>query len=43
VAAGEIALNGLALGEGDGATVSDEKELRISTPSAAEILVFDLA
>jgi hypothetical protein len=43
VATGEIALNGLALGEGDGATVSDEKELRISTPSAAEILVFDLA
>ncbi len=43
VATGEIDLNGLELGEGDGAAVSDERELRISTPSAAEILVFDLA
>ena len=43
VATGEIALNGLALREGDGAAISDEKELRISTPSAAELLVFDLA
>ncbi len=43
VATGEIALNGLELQEGDGAEVSDESELRISTPSAAEILVFDLA
>ena len=43
VATGEIALNGLALREGDGAAVSDEKELRLSTPSAAEVLVFDLA
>lgn len=43
VATGGIDLNGLALGEGDGAAISDEKELRISSPSAAEILVFDLA
>jgi redox-sensitive bicupin YhaK (pirin superfamily) len=43
VATGEIALNGLELQEGDGAEVSDESELRMSTPSAAEILVFDLA
>ena len=43
VATGEIDLNGLSLREGDGAAISDETELCISTPSAAEILVFDLA
>jgi hypothetical protein len=43
VATGEIDLNGLSLREGDGAAISDETELRISTPSGAEILVFDLA
>jgi len=43
VASGEIDLNGLGLQEGDGAAVSDERELRVSTPSSAEILVFDLA
>lgn len=43
VATGEIGLNNLALREGDGAAVSDENEIRISTPSAGEVLVFDLA
>jgi hypothetical protein len=42
VATGEILLNELELQEGDGAAISNESELRISTPSAAEILVFDL-
>jgi len=43
VATGAIGVNGLVLREGDGAAISEEKELRISTPSTAEILVFDLA
>jgi len=43
VATGAIGLNGLALREGDGAAASEESELRISTRSSAEILVFDLA
>ncbi|HQR46018.1 MAG TPA: pirin family protein [Thermoanaerobaculia bacterium] len=43
VAKGSAGVNGFALHEGDGAAVSDEPELRISTPSAGEILVFDLA
>jgi len=43
VATGAIGLNGLALREGDGAAASEESELRISTRSAAEILVFDLS
>ncbi len=43
VATGGIDLNGHTLREGDGAAISGEKELRISAPSAAEVLVFDLA
>ncbi|MFI5180513.1 MAG: pirin family protein [Thermoanaerobaculia bacterium] len=43
VATGEIALNGLSLREGDGAAVSDEQELGLSSSSAGEVLVLDLA
>jgi quercetin 2,3-dioxygenase len=43
VARGEARLNGQALRAGDGAAVSDEKELRVDTPSSGEVLVFDLA
>ena len=43
VARGAVALNGLALVEGDGAAVSDETELRIAARQPAELLLFDLA
>ena len=43
VAAGEIAVNGLALKAGDGAAISDEKQLQLATDAGAEVLLFDLA
>ena len=43
VAKGEIKLNGQRLGQGDGAAVSDEKELTIKATKDAEVLLFDLA
>jgi quercetin 2,3-dioxygenase len=43
VARGSVLLNGLALGKGDGAAVSNESELVISATADAEILLFDLA
>ena len=43
VARGAITLNGKAMGPGDGAAVSDERELTIEGVEAAELLVFDLA
>ncbi|MGQ0663760.1 MAG: pirin family protein [Pseudomonadota bacterium] len=43
VALGEVALNGLALGPGDGAGASGEPRLDIVGATAAEILLFDLA
>jgi hypothetical protein len=45
VARGEVTLNGTALGAGDGAAVSDERELALAGRGAAggEALVFDLA
>jgi len=43
VARGSITLNGKAMGPGDGAQVSDERELTIEGVEAAELLVFDLA
>ncbi len=43
VARGAITLNGKAMGPGDGAAVSDERELTIDGVEAAELLVFDLA
>ena len=43
VAKGEIELNGQKLGQGDGAAVSDEKNLTIKGAKDAEVLLFDLA
>jgi redox-sensitive bicupin YhaK (pirin superfamily) len=40
VVRGNIDLNGMALQQGDGAAVSDERELRVS--GDGEALVFDL-
>jgi len=43
VARGRATLDGTALGEGDGAAVSDQAALRLAGAGDAEILVFDLA
>jgi len=43
VAKGEVELNGEKLRQGDGAAVSDEKELTIKGTKDAEVLLFDLA
>ncbi len=43
IARGDAVLNGHALGEGDGANVSEERELTFEAKSRAEILLFDLA
>jgi quercetin 2,3-dioxygenase len=43
VAVGRIQVNGVELGQGDGAAVSDETVLRIQAVEASEVLVFDLA
>lgn len=42
VANGRIDLNGVALGPGDGAKITDETTLQITAGSAAEVLLFDL-
>jgi redox-sensitive bicupin YhaK (pirin superfamily) len=42
VARGEVKLNGLPMGVGDGAAVSDEPVLRLEGSPSAEVLVFDL-
>jgi len=42
VISGEVALNGIALGPGDGAAVSGEEELTLAARSASEVLLFDL-
>lgn len=42
VATGNVMLNDIRLGEGDGARVVDEKQITINTPDQAEILLFDL-
>jgi hypothetical protein len=42
VARGTVTLNGLPLGEGDGAKVRDESRLAIRAAGDAEILLFDL-
>ena len=42
VARGSASLNGKALGEGDGAAVSDEEMLELLGEGSAEVLVFDL-
>jgi redox-sensitive bicupin YhaK (pirin superfamily) len=43
IAKGEVELNGQKLQQGDGAAVSDEKELTIKASKEAEVLLFDLA
>jgi quercetin 2,3-dioxygenase len=43
VAKGEVELNGQKLQQGDGAAVSNEKELTIQSTKEAEVLLFDLA
>jgi quercetin 2,3-dioxygenase len=43
VARGEVAVNGKALKAGDGAAISDEKEVRVEAREASEALLFDLA
>lgn len=43
VAGGEVELNGVVLGAGDGAGISGERGLRIVAHKPAEILLFDLA
>ncbi|SDU92177.1 pirin family protein [Pseudomonas mucidolens] len=42
VARGSLEVNGQRLGEGDGARVRDEQEIRLSGGDDAEVLVFDL-
>jgi redox-sensitive bicupin YhaK (pirin superfamily) len=43
VARGEVAVNGIALAQGDGAAISDEEKVTIVADSPAEVLLFDLA
>ena len=43
VAGGSLTLNGIELGQGDGAAVSDETRLEFAATGRAEFLVFDLA
>ncbi len=43
VVEGPVTLNGVTLESGDGAAVSDEKELSFSTSSKGHLLLFDLA
>ena len=42
VARGEAVVNGRKLGVGDGAAVEEETEIKLASPSTAEVLVFDL-
>ena len=42
VARGAVELNGVQLGEGDGAAVSEEQKLELKAKKASEFLVFDL-
>jgi redox-sensitive bicupin YhaK (pirin superfamily) len=42
VARGRVTVNGVALGEGDGAKISDEARVRIAAEDDAEVLLFDL-
>jgi len=43
VAKGEVELNGQKLQQGDGAAISEEKELAVKGTKDAEVLLFDLA
>jgi len=42
VARGKVSLNGIVLGEGDGAKIVAEQQLRFSVPDDGEVLLFDL-
>jgi redox-sensitive bicupin YhaK (pirin superfamily) len=42
VACGKVSLNGLMMGEGDGAKIVDESRLKLMASEDAEILLFDL-
>ncbi|MCS6804782.1 MAG: pirin family protein [Acidobacteriota bacterium] len=43
VARGAVTLNGMALDQGDGAAISDERWLELKATQPAELLLFDLA
>ena len=43
VAKGEVKLNGTSLKAGDGAAVTEEKQLEVSAAQTAELVLFDLA
>jgi redox-sensitive bicupin YhaK (pirin superfamily) len=43
VARGAVTVNGIALGEGDGAAVEAERSIDVEATGASEVLVFDLA
>ena len=43
VARGAVRVNGVALGAGDGAALSEEPQVRLEGGESAEVLVFDLA
>ncbi len=43
VSSGTLTVNGQTLGAGDGAAISDEREVRLATEDGAEAIVFDLA
>lgn len=43
VARGAVALNGVALDAGDGATISQEDLLQVHATAGGEFLLFDLA
>ena len=43
IARGSVSLNDLELGQGDGAAISQESELKITARDQAEVLLFDLA
>jgi redox-sensitive bicupin YhaK (pirin superfamily) len=43
VARGKVRVNGMELGEGDGAALSDEGTMRVEGIEGGEVLVFDLA
>ncbi len=42
VVKGEVALNGVAMGEADGAKIADERRLECKTEEDTELLLFDL-
>ena len=43
VARGAVDVNGVALAQGDGLAISDERSLAVTSRESAEVLLFDLA